>query len=104
MNEYTAHVQVPDSAIGAVLMYQLVDKDSVTMAAMRNEGGTWISFGVEASSDDAAVMTVAGLRYSISREEQELHALPEGYDSLRAFETAPLIITHGRTVIHSEGI
>lgn len=85
-------------------MYQLIDKDAVTMTAMRNEGGTWVSFGVEAPTDDAVVMIVAGLRYNICREEQELLVLPEGYDSLGAFESAPLIITSGRTIVHSEGI
>lgn len=104
MNEYTAHVQVPDAAIGNVLHHQLTERAGVTCTMLRTEGGTWLSFGLHSVTDDGAIMATAGIRYNVSRETPELNMMPEGYDSLEAFEHAPLIITHGRTVIHSEGI
>ena len=102
MSEYTAHVQVPDAAIGGVLQYQLLDMEAVACVTLRSGGGTWLSVGLDADDDMQVVMLVAMVRYAVSRLTDL--ELPEGYDSLEAFETAPLIIIHGRTVIHSEGI
>lgn len=104
MSEYTAHVQVPDAAIGNVLHHQLVELESVTCVTLRSGGGTWLSIGLDAENDMQATMLMSMLRYTVSRETPELDMMPEGYENLEPFETAPLIITHGRTVVHSEGI
>ena len=100
--DYTAHMPVPDAAIGAVIQYQILDEDSVTCATLRSGNGTWVSFGVRGDNDEAVIMTVSALRYAISRRTDL--ELPEGYDSLEQFEQSPIIITHGRTVAYSEGI
>ena len=104
MTDYTAHVEVPDAAIGAVLHEAVLGQESVTCATLRSGNGTWLSFGVEAGSDDQATTTAATVRYRVS--QQGVTAVPVGYDqeSLHLFENAPMIITCGRTVIHSEGI
>ena len=104
MTEYTAHVQVPDAALGAALHYAVLGTHGVTCASLRSGQGTWISFGVNEDYDDNAIMLIEDIRYRASRNDRIL--IPEGYeqDSLLAFETAPMIVTHGRTVIHSEGV
>lgn len=103
MNEFTAHVQVPDAAIGAVLHDILLGIDGVSCVTLRSGNGTWVSFGVRAETDDAASMSAGSIRYQASRAPVEV---PVGYEkeSLLSFESAPMIITNGRVVIHSEGI
>jgi hypothetical protein len=46
----------------------------------------------------------SSIRYHSSRPQEV--TVPLGYeiDSLRSFESAPMIVTQGRTVVHSEGI
>lgn len=104
MTEYTAHVQVPDAAIGAVLHDVLLHFTDVSCTTMRSGSGTWLSFGLNKESDDDAMMRISAIRYHASRET--VTQVPEGYDaeSLRSFENAPMIITCGRVVIHSEGV
>ena len=101
MNEYTAHVQVPDAATGAALHDVLLGDDDVTCCTLRSGSGTWLSFGFHADSDDGASFLVASMRYRASRTQV---LLPEGTDDLLAFETAPMIITCGRVVIYSQGV
>lgn len=102
--DYTAHVQVPDAAIGAVLHSIVLEMDHVVCATLRSGNGTWLSFGLETDSDDEACMMTSSIRYHASQPRDLL--LPDGYDggSLAHFETAPMIITCGRVVIHSEGV
>lgn len=102
--EYTAHVQVPDAAIGAVLHDLVLDHGAVTCATLRSGQGTWLSFGFHTEDDDEASMLCSTIRYNVSRIENI--GVPEGYeaDSLKSFETAPLIVTCGRVVVHSEGV
>ena len=104
MTDYTAHVEVPDAAIGAVLHEAVLGRESVTCATLRSGNGTWLSFGIEADSDDEATTLAATIRYRVSQQKDTV--VPVGYDpqSLPLFESAPMIITCGRTVIHSEGI
>lgn len=104
MMEYTAHVQVPDAAIGAVLHDVVLGHESVTCCTLRSGNGTWLSYGLNARSDDEAAMVAGSIRYYSSQQRDV--AVPIGYepDSLRSFETAPMIVTSGRVVIHSEGI
>lgn len=102
MNEYTAHVQVADAAIGAVLHDVVLGDDEVTCATLRSGGGTWLSFGFHADGDDNASFMVNSIRYHASRAN--VVVLPDGYDDLLAFDAAPMIITCGRVVIHSEGV
>lgn len=101
MNEYTAHVQVPDAATGAVLHEVLLGDENVTCCTLRSGSGTWLSFGFHAESDDNASFMVTSMRYHASRAQV---SPPEGTDDLLAFETAPMIITCGRVVIHSQGV
>jgi len=103
-SEYTAHVQVPDAAIGAVLHEVLLGHQAVTCATLRSGNGTWLSYGFNAHSDDEASMVASSIRYHASRQENV--TVPAGYEvaSLRSFEVAPMIVTQGRVVIHSEGI
>lgn len=104
MTEYTAHVQVPDAAIGAVLHDVVLGQKAVTCATLRSGHGTWLSFGYDADSDDEASTTAASIRYNSSRSE--VLSLPNGYEpgSLRSFESAPMIVTQGRVVVYSEGV
>jgi len=102
--EYTAHVQVPDAAIGQVLHDVVLGHEAITCATLRSGSGTWLSLGFNADSDDEASMTAASIRYHSSRAE--VMTVPIGYEptSLRSFEHAPMIITQGRVVIYSEGV
>jgi len=104
VTEYTAHVQVPDAAIGAVLHDVVLGQQAVTCSTLRSGHGTWLSIGYNADTDDEASMTVASIRYHASRAE--VLVVPEGYEpsSLLSFESAPMIVTQGRTVIYSEGV
>lgn len=101
MNEYTAHVQVPDAATGAVLHDVLLGDDDVTCCTLRSGSGTWLSFGFHSDTDDNASFMVTSMRYHASRAQV---LLPEGTNDLLAFETAPMIITCGRVVIYSQGV
>lgn len=102
--EYTAHVQVPDAAVGAVLHDLLLGQESVTCATLRSGNGTWLSYGFHSDSDDDASLIATSLRYRVSKLPGV--TMPQGYeaDSLQAFETTPMIVTCGRVVVHSEGI
>lgn len=102
--DYTAHVQVPDAAIGAVLHSIVLEMENVVCATLRSGNGTWLSFGLHVDSDDEATVLTSTIRYRASKPRDML--MPDGYDegSLSAFETAPMILTCGRVVIHSEGI
>lgn len=104
MSEYTAHVQVPDAAIGAVLHDVVLGHASVTCSTLRSGNGTWLSYGFHAGSDDEASLVASSIRYHSSRVQEV--AVPIGYEveSLKSFESAPMIVTCGRVVIHSEGI
>lgn len=104
MTDYTAHVQLPDAAVGLMFHEMLAGMDTVTFSVMRTGSSTWISFGVNAGSDDDATMLVSSIVYSVSRLKSK--NVPEGYDEdLPAlFETAPMIVTAGRTVVHSSGV
>ena len=102
--EYTAHVQVPDAAIGAVLHDVVLGHEAVTCATLRSGNGTWLSVGFNADDDATASMVVSVIRYHASRRTGTV--IPDGYDaeSLRSFESAPMIVTQGRVVVHSEGV
>lgn len=103
--DYTVHVQVPDAAIGAVLHNLVLEQEEVACATLRSGNGTWLSFGLHVDSDDQAIMTTGAVRYLVSEPIDEI-MMPAGYEvgSLKSFETAPMILTSGRTVIYSEGI
>lgn len=103
--DYTAHVQLPDAAIGSMFHTLLFRLGTVTFSALRVSGSTWLSFGVQASSDDEATMLISAIKYSVSRFAGP-DVLPEGYEPgvVTLFETANTVVTSGRTVIHSEGI
>lgn len=102
--EYTAHVQVPDAAIGAVLHDVVLGHESVSCSTLRSGNGTWLSIGFHADGDDTASMMASAIRYHASRMTGTF--IPDGYDaeSLRSFESAPMIVTQGRVVVHSEGV
>lgn len=104
MSEYTVHVQVPDAAIGAVLHNVVLDFHDVSCSSLRSGNGTWLSFGINAEEDNDAVMLASSVRYFVGQVKNV--TMPAGYhvESLRSFESAPMIITCGRVVIHSEGI
>jgi|GEM_PF-3723084 len=104
MSEFTAHVQVPDAAIGAVIHNVVLGSIEVTCSTLRSGNGTWLSFGFHAESDDRASMVASTIRLWASCVEDV--AVPVGYhaESLKSFESAPMIITCGRVVIHSEGV
>jgi hypothetical protein len=78
--------------------------EAVDCTSLRSGSGTWLSFGFNAESDDAATMLASKIRYHSSRETDI--AVPHGYEkeSLLSFESAPMIVTQGRIVVHSEGI
>lgn len=103
MSEYTAHVQLPDTVIGTGLFDQTFGHEIVTTALLRGGHGTWLSFGINAESDYEAVLSVGKVRMDVSRTAD---VRIEGYEdgALVAFETAPMIVTNGRTVVYSEGI
>ena len=103
--EYTAHVQVPDAAIGAVLHDLALGHETVTCATLRSGNGTWLSYGFNADSDDEASIVSSSIRYHVS-QPRDFIVMPAGYEngSLKAFESAPMIVTCGRVVIHSEGV
>lgn len=110
MNEntdYTAHIQLPDAPVGTMFHALLMDlcQDTVTFSALRVSGSAWLSFGVQASSDDNATMLIGAIKYTVSKLGQPKE-IPEGYDKdiVSLFETATTIVTSGRTVIHSEGV
>jgi hypothetical protein len=102
--EYTAHVQLPDASIGVVLHDVVLGHGAVSCTTLRSGSGTWLSFGFHADSDDEAAMTASTIRYHSSHAQEV--TMPSGYtiESLRSFESAPMIVTSGRVVIHSEGI
>lgn len=104
MTEYTAHVQVPDAAIGAVLHDLVLGHHAVTCATLRSGQGTWLSFGFNADGEDTAVMVATSVRYFASNVQDV--AVPEGYepDSIRSFESTAMIVVHGRVVVYSEGV
>lgn len=104
MSEYTAHVQVPDAAIGAVLHDLVLGHEAVTCATLRSGNGTWLSYGFHSDSDDDASMVAGAIRYHVSQSDYS--PMPNGYqqESLSLFGHAPLIVTCGRVVIYSEGI
>lgn len=104
MSEYTAHVQVPDAAIGAVLHDIVLGHEAVSCAMLRSANGTWLSFGFYSTSDDEASMVISAIRYHASHATNT--EVPTGYepDSLLLFESAPMIVIQGRSVVLSEGI
>lgn len=106
MTEYTAHVQVPDAEIGAVLFSLAFSDPDTTIANMRSAGETWVSIGFHADSDDEATMLLSNIRYRVSKTEVAESEMPDGYDpsAVQCFETAPMIITQGRVIVHSEGV
>lgn len=104
MTEYTAHVQVPDAAIGAVLHDVVLGHEAVTCSTLRSGNGTWLSVGFHADSDDAASMVASAIRYQASRAEEVVVPLGYEVESLKSFESAPMIVTCGRVVVHSEGV
>lgn len=102
--EYTAHIQMPDATMGAVLHDLVLEHGAVTRATLSSAQGTWLSVGYHADDDDDASIAISAIRYVVSRAEDT--AVPEGYDpeSVEGFEKAPMIVTCGRVVIFSEGI
>lgn len=108
MNDYTAHIQLPDAPVGALFQNAVLDAPNVSCSTVRSGNGTWLSFGVNASSDDEASMQVSTVRLTVSRMNPKSFwdLIPGGYDPsiFSLFEQVPMIITSGRTVIHSEGI
>lgn len=104
--DYTAHVQLPDGVVGSMFHETVMTFDTVTFSALRVGSSTWLSFGVHAETDDTATMLVSSIMYAASRITPHSARIPEGYDENlpSLFETAPLVICAGRTVIHSERI
>lgn len=104
MTDYTAHVQLPDAVLGTMFHIMLLKSDAVTFSALRVGTDTWLSFGVTASSDDDATMIISNVIHTVSHMTP-VH-IPAGYDEsvTHLFETAPLIVTAGRTVVHSQGV
>lgn len=104
MTDYTAHVQLPDAALGAMFHDMTLKSDDVTFSALRVGADTWLSFGVTAGSDDDATMIISNVIHTVSRTYPTL--IPAGYEDgvTHLFETAPLVVTAGRTVVHSSGV
>lgn len=104
MTDYTAHVQLPDAALGAMFHEMILKSDDPTFSALRVGADTWLSFGVTASSDDDATMIISNVVHAVGHTHPSF--IPTGYDEsvTHLFETAPLIVTAGRTVIHSSGV
>lgn len=104
MSEYTAHVQMPDAPLGSVFYNLVMQHNDITFAATRSGQSTWLSFGVDADSDDHAQMKVGTIRHDVSRMKPE--AIPELYEesAVEGFKHCPMIVTNGRTVVHSEWI
>lgn len=102
--DYTAHVNVPDGLVGTMFHEILMTLDNVTFSTLRVGAATWLSFGVNASSDDEAITLILGVMYSVSRLKAT--HIPEGYDESlpQLFETATLVVTSGRTVVFSQGV
>lgn len=97
---------MPDAAIGGALHYALLEIEGVTFATLRAGAGTWLSFGIEAEKDDEALLKVGAIRRDVSRGDLNEFFLPEGYDdtAIGGFEDAAMIVTHGKTVVYSEGV
>lgn len=104
MTEYTAHIQVPDAAIGAVLHDIMLGFEETTCATLRSGNGTWLSVGFHAEGDDHATFQTGTMRYAVSQIRGV--EVPEGYaeDCLKEFENQPMVVCQGRTVVYSEGI
>lgn len=104
--EYTAHVQMPDAAMGAILHDLVLEHGAVTRATLSSAQGTWLSIGYHADDDDDATVAISSIRYVVSHAWTDTIHMPEGYEpeSLEAFEKAPMIVTCGRVVVFSEGI
>ena len=106
MTDYTAHVMVPDAVIGATFVDLVLDQYGVDCATLRCGAESWLSIGFSAEADDEAVIKVSGLRERIKNKTETSVRFPEGYASnaLEMFQSSPMIVTHGRTVVYSEGV
>ena len=103
MSEYTAHVQLPDVQVGNALFGLAFDHPDVATAILRGGHGSWLSFGVNSAFDYDAILQIDRIRIEISRTTD---VKVEGYDEnvIAGFETAPMIVTNGRTVVYSMGV
>lgn len=105
MNEYTAHIQVPDAVLGSMFQQMVLEESMVTCCTLRSGSGTWLSFGVSADDDDTAVSEIGAVRHRVSLK-RPTNLIPEGYEIevAEVFASSFMIVTNGRTVVHSEGI
>lgn len=103
MSEYTVHVQLPDTVIGTLLFDLTFEHPDVTTAILRSGHGTWLSFGVNAEFDSEAIILADKIRMNVS-QATGVQITGYEYDSLMAFEHAPMIMTNGRCVVHSVGV
>ena len=94
MSEFTAHVQLPDSQVGLALFDLTFGHPDVTTANLQGGAGTWLSFGITAEYEHEASMKIGKIRMEVSRMDE----------SVGPFQSAPMIVTNGRTVVYSEGI
>lgn len=104
MNECTAHVQLPDAALGSMFQMLVLEDDRVTFCSSKFGGASWISFGVMSFSEEDAINAIIGVRKKVSLST--VSSIPKGYgpDVVSLFESAPMIVTSGRTVAYCEGV
>lgn len=103
MTEYTVLTHLPDINIAMAAFELITDRPEVNVTLIRTGQGTWLSYGLNAETDAEAVFKADEIRYAVSQTENV--EIP-GYDAgaLKAFETAPMIVTSGRSVISSVGV
>lgn len=104
MTDYTAHVMVPDAPIGGTIQDIVLSQWGVSCATLRCGAESWLSIGINAETDDDAVLAVSRLRDEV--KEVTGVEFPDGYaeNALEMFSSSPMIVTHGRTVVYSEGV
>lgn len=102
MNDCTAHVQLPDAALGSMFQMLVLEDDRVTFCSSKFGGASWISFGVMSFSEDDTINAIIDVRNKVS--QSIVPSVPEGYGPgvVSLFETAPMIVTSGRAVAYSE--
>lgn len=104
MTDYTAHVMVPDVKIGGVFQDIVLGQWGVACATLRAGAESWLSIGLSAETDDEATLAVSRLRDDVKALKGV--QFPEGYgeNALDMFADSPMILTHGRTVVFSQGV
>ena len=104
MNDCTAHVLLPDAALGSMFQMLVLEDDRVTFCSSKFGGTSWISFGVMSFSEEDTINAIIDVRNKVS--QSTVPSVPEGYGPgvVSLFETAPMIVTSGRTVAYCEHV